>query len=300
MSTCKQAIQIQRSGTIRSISARIRPGRGNTNRIRVYCLLIGIFLALNPAVGRAQWSVDSNYRFGFATAVSGPTLSSTSVMNPAALSGTRIALSYSDEFGLSELRAVYGSISHDLNRVSIGLQFGSFGYIFFNELHGAGSIAFDLAQSRIGMSAVTNRVSVPGYGYGSAVSLRLGTRISVSETLHLGIVGDNLTLGRIGEILLDTPPSWITAISWEWMSSASISAGIKSESGNDPVGAVSVNWMVIDSLYLKLAHEPATGRWALGINVQLSNWSFPFGGIYHSELGWSRIIGMGWMQRGYK
>lgn len=251
-------------------------------------------MLLNPAVGRAQWFVDSNYRFGFATAVSGPTLSSTSVVNPATLSGTGVSINYSDEFGLSELRTVYLKSSHDFGKVSGGIQIGSFGYDLYREWHGAGGLAFDVSESRVGIALTADRLSVPGYGSGGVVSLRIGTLIGISESVNLGLVGSQINLTRFGSILTHSPATWISALNWNWIPSASVSAGLLAESGKNPMGSVALSWDPLDTIQLRLGHEPTTGRWAVGLKVNLSNWSVPFGGVYHSELGLSRVFGIDW------
>lgn len=256
--------------------------------------MIGFLIMLNPAVGRSQWTVDSEYRFGFATAVAGPTLSSGSILNPALMQGSSFSVSISDEFGLSELRSAYISLVHSRKMHSYGLHVGSFGYSLYREWHAAGSFAYRLDHSNVGLSILTDRISVPGYGYGLAITTKFGVQVSLSETLHLGMVADRILIKRMGEIQAHVPTSWLAALNWRWIPQASVSFGVQSEVGNPPAGSVSVRWNPIESLTLSIAHEPVTQRWAAGVRVRFGWWNVPFGGTYHNELGWSRHIGIDW------
>jgi len=251
---------------------------------------------LYPAVGRSQWAVDAEYRFGFATAVAGPTLSSGSILNPALMHGTSLSGSISDEFGLNELRSAYISVIHSRNQLSYGLQVGSFGYSLYREYHAAGSIAYQLSPSKVGLSILTDRIAVPEYGYGLAITARIGTQFDVSETLHLGVTGDRILIKRTGKIHTHVPTSWMAALNWRWIPQARVSFGVQSEVGNPPAGSVAVRWNPIESLTLSIAHEPTTQRWVAGVQVKFGKWNVPFGGTYHSELGWSRHIGAGWIK----
>ena len=129
-----------------------------------------------------------------------------------------------------------------------------------------------------------------------AITARIGTQFDVTETLHLGITGDRILIKRTGEIHTHIPTSWMAALNWRWIPQASVSFGVQSEVGNPPAGSVAVRWNPIESLSLSIAHEPATQSWVAGIRVQFGQWRVPFGGTYHSELGWSRHIGTEWMK----
>lgn len=256
--------------------------------------MIGILIMLNPAVGRSQWAVDSEYRFGFATAVAGPTLSSGSILNPALMQGSSFSVSISDEFGLSELRSAYIIYVMSRKKHSYSLQVGSFGYSLYREWHAAGSLAYRLSHSKVGLSILTDRISVPGYGHGMAITTRFGSQLSLSETLFFGVVGDRILIQRFGRIRTHIPTSWIAALNWHWIPQASVSFGVQSEVGNPPTGSVSVRWNPIESLTLSIAHEPVTQRWAAGVRIRFGRWNVPFAGTYHNELGWSRHMGAGW------
>lgn len=276
------------------LSAASLSGRSNTNRLAVYCLLIGITIAINPAVGRSQWAVDSEYRFGFATAVAGPTLSHGTTMNPALLQGSSFSISISDEFALNELRSAFVSMVYTRHKFSYGVQIGSFGYSLYREWHGAGSVAYRFMQSKVGITLLTDRISVPGYGFGMAFTARLGTQLNLSEFVGFGAVGDRILIKRSGSIHSNVPTSWIAALYWLWIPQAALSIGVQSEIGHPPTGSLAISWQPIKHLSFSVAHEPTTNRWVAGIRIYYRQWSIPFGGTYHNDLGWSRHIGAGW------
>ncbi len=267
---------------------------GMTTRFGVYCLMAGMMLVLIPAVGRSQWAVDPEYRFGFASAVAGPTLSTGTMMNPATLNGTSFSISISDEFGLSDLRSGFATVVHSRGNISIGLQLGSFGYALYREWHGAGSFAYRLGQSGVGISFLADHLAIPGYGHGMALSSRFGTRYSVSETVSVGISADRVLLKRTGDIQVDVPVSWMAALNWNWIPPADLSLGVQSFIGYAPTGSLALRWSPVDFLTLSIGHEPITGRWTTGIRVHVQQWSVPLGGTFHSELGWSRYVGARW------
>ncbi len=251
-------------------------------------------MALNPAVGRSQWAVDSEFRFGLATAVAGPTNPPGTAMNPALMQGTSFSITISDEYGLRELRSAFIELVHSRKKASYGIQMGSFGYSLYREWHGAGSIAFQLNSTGFGVSILSDRVSIPGYGVGIAAMLRLGTFVNLSESIEVGVAVDRILLKRTGSIKTHIPTSWIAAVKWKWISQASVSFGMQTEVGYPPTGAMRVQWSPVRLVNLSLAHEPTSGIWVAGVRVQRRNWSIPFGGTFHSDLGWSRHIGVGW------
>jgi hypothetical protein len=215
-------------------------------------------------------------------------------MNPALIQGTSVSLSLSDEFGLSELRSGFISMIYERKLFTYGLHAGSFGYSLYREWHGGGSVAFSLNEYRLGATILMDRVSVPFYGSGTAISVRLGSLLRLSEAVHLGIVGDRILIKRLGVIQTHVPTGWSAALSWKWIQNASVGLGVQSEVGRNPMGSLTIRWNPIQALNLSLAHEPSSGRWAVGLRLHINGWSVPFGGTFHGDLGWSRHIGASW------
>jgi hypothetical protein len=196
-------------------------------------------------------------------------------------------------FDLSQLSNGGVFAASPLKFFNVGLAVTSTGFSLYRELTATATLAKELdGRFFIGCNINCDYLAIANYGTAYAVGIDVAASMQVTDDLRWGFSLLNVNRPRIGELNDELPQVYLTGISCELLTTASVFLTIVKDVRYPASGRMGVEFSPYEIVSVRFGLSDEPSRYIGGIGIHYSSVSVDYAVATHLELGLTHSFGI--------
>lgn len=219
------------------------------------------------------------------------------LLNPSAVAALQSpcvsAFDSPSPFDLSQISNVGVFAASPVKFLNVGIAVTSTGFSLYRELTATATLAKELnGRFFVGCNINCNYLAIANYGTAYAVGIDVAASMQVTEDLRWGISLLNVNRPTIGELNDELPQVYLTGISCELLTTASLFLNIVKDVRYPTSGRMGVEFSPYEIVSVRFGLSDEPSRYFGGIGIHYSFVSANYAVATHLELGLTHSFGI--------
>jgi len=196
-------------------------------------------------------------------------------------------------FDLSQISNVGVFVASPVKFLNVGIAVTSTGFSLYRELTATATLAKEFnGRFFVGCNINCNYLAIANYGTAYAVGIDVAASMQVTEDLRWGISLLNVNRPTIGELNDELPQVYLTGISCELLTTASVFLSIVKDVRYPTSGRMGVEFSPYEIVSVRFGLSDEPSRYFGGIGIHYSSVSADYTVATHLELGLTHSFGI--------